>query len=154
MIGSLFRSRKKSRPQRPSFRPALESLESREVPTSAQVSAAFHALPGDVTTLRTSVMTPNNPTFNNDLRTVINDVAILHFGAPGFITGDRLRIDNALFVNGLRMIFNGFSALNVNNQTQPLEVIGVGESAAISGLTDSLIVGLFPNSSSGTAVLT
>jgi hypothetical protein len=153
MIGSLFRSSKQSRPARPSFRPVLESLESREVLSSSQVSAAFHALPGDVTNLRTSLINQDNATIKSNLQTVASDVFLLRTGAPGFVTSDRLRIDDELFINGIRLVFAGFSALTVNNQTTSVQTIGLGEDAIRGALVDLTIAGFFPNSS-GTAVLT
>jgi hypothetical protein len=154
MIGNLIRSRKQSRPERPSVRPALETLEGREVPSSANVSAAFHALPVNVADVRASLATHDNTSINNSLSNVINDVFILRIGAPGFSVPSRLQIDNALFTNGLRLIFDGFNSLNVsNNETVVANVIAVGIRTVEIGIVDFTITGFFPQTS-GDAVLT
>ena len=154
MIGNLFRSRQQSRPERPSVRPVLESLESREVPTTADIIAAFHALPGDVANVNAALASHNTNSINSSLSVVINDVFILRIGAPGFVTGSRLQIDNALFTNGIRLIFNGFNNLNVsNNEFAVANVIGVGIRTVEFGLIDEAITGFFPQTS-GNAVLT
>jgi hypothetical protein len=154
MISNLIRSRKQSRPERPSFRPVLESLERREVPSSATVSAAFHALPGDVANVNASMVAHDTNGINSNLAVVIKDVFILRTGAPGFVTPDRLQIDNALFINGIRLVFDGFNNLNVSqNENVVANVIGVGIRTVEAGLIDFAITGFFPNSS-GSAVLT
>ena len=154
MIGNLIRSRKHRRPERPSVRPVLESLESREVPSSANVSAAFHALPGDVANVNASLASHDTNSINSSLSVVIQDVFVLRTGAPGFVTTDRLQIDNALFINGIRLVFDGFNNLNIsNNENAVANVIGVGIRTVEAGLVDFAIAGFFPGTS-GSAVLT
>ncbi len=154
MIGNLFRSRKQHRPERPCVRPVLESLESREVPSSTDVIAAFHALPGDVANVNVSLASHDTNSINSSLSVVIKDVFILRTGAPGFVTADRLQIDNALFINGIRLVFDGFNALNINNnETTVANVIGAGIRTVEAGLIDFAIAGFFPGTS-GSSVLT
>src|SRR5579871_5230440 len=147
MIGELFRSRKHRPTQRPTFRPHLETLESREVPTAADVSAAFHALPGNVAALNANLNIANTPVVQYNISLVTNDIFLLRVGAPGFVTGDRLRIDSELFTQGLNLIFDGFNAFPVNSEATSITVIELGIQAVRSGATDFVLTGFFPQTS-------
>jgi hypothetical protein len=153
MIGELFLSCHPTRPQRPTFRPVLESLESREVPTAAQISAAFHALPNNVAALNANLNIANTPVVQFQIAQVTNDIFLLKTGAPGFVEGDRLRIDSALFTNGLQLIFDGFNAFPRNSEATSITVIQLGIDAVRSGGIDFVITGFFPQTS-GSSVLT
>ncbi|MGH7223868.1 MAG: hypothetical protein ACRELF_11605, partial [Gemmataceae bacterium] len=100
----------KIRRERPSFRPVLECLESRLVPSTAQVSAAFNQLPNDMNNLQGALAArpPNVNDINQDLGIVINDMFLLKTGAPSFVAGDRLQIDTALFTDGVQLLYGGF----------------------------------------------
>lgn len=147
MFGALFSSRKRSRPERPIFRPLLESLENREVPSCAQVSAAFDQLPAAISNLQNSLYAHDAAAINTNLATVTNDLFLLHAGAGGFTTSDRLRIDGALFADGLRMIYSDFHAFPGAPIPQFLNVIEVGYTAAQQGAEDFLFASFFPQTS-------
>jgi hypothetical protein len=150
-----IRSPKSGRRERPSFRPVLECLESREVPSVAQVDAAFNQLPTAMNNLTASLAArpANVNTINTDLGIVINDLATLKLGASAFSVGSRLQIDSALFTDGLQLLFDGFSNQAFIPSQQFLAVLGTGFGSIEAGFTDFLVTGLFPGTS-GTAVLT
>lgn len=155
MIGKLFRSHKRSRPERPSFRPFLESLENREVPSSLDASAAYDRLPTDMNNLVTSLQARPTEftTINTNLVAVTNDIALLSFSARNFVVSDRLLIDNALVTNGLTMVYQAF--FNYPHFASPLfvNVLREGVTAVEQGGLDFLITGFFPQSSND-AILT
>jgi hypothetical protein len=155
MIGNSLRCRDRRTPERPSFRPVLETLESREVPTSAQVSAAFNQLAADVNSLQATlaVRPVNIDNFNTNLSAVGNDMVTIAIGAPGFIASDRLRIDNALFTNGQVLIFDGYTNISALPTPQFVNIVALGQGAVQQGFLDAWVTTVFP-SSSGTAVLT
>ena len=155
MIGNSLRCRDRRTPERPSFRPVLETLESREVPTSAQVSAAFNQLGADVNSLQATLAgrPVNIDNFNTNLSTVGNDLVTIAIGAPGFVASDRLRIDSALYTNGLVLIFDGYTNLSVLPTPQFLNIVELGQGAVRQGLLDGWVATVFPGSS-GTAILT
>ena len=152
MFRNLFGSAP-SRPQRPTFRPHLETLESREVPTCAQVSAAFNQLPAAVATLQASITAHDVNGINVNLGPVVNDMFLMRSGAPGFTVGDRERIDGALVANGLRIAFTDFRALSFIPMPQFENVLNVGVSAIQQGVQDFLFTSFFP-ASSGDCTLT
>ena len=155
MIGKLFRAHKRNRPERPSFRPVLESLESREVPSAAQASAAFDSLSTDVGNLVASMQA--RPTDSNaisaNLAVVTTDILTLQFSARNFIVSDRLQIDNALVTNGIILFFQGFNNFPNFPPNEFVSVLRLGASAVESGVLDSLLTGFFPQTSDD-AVLT
>jgi hypothetical protein len=155
MIGKLLRSRDRRTPERPSFRPVLETLENREVPTAAQVSAAFNQLPTDVNTLQASLAARpvNIDTFNTNLTAVANDLVTLGIGAPGFVAGDRLRIDNALYSTGLLLMYDGNTNFTVLPPPQYFNIVLLGQGSVNQGFLDAWVATVSP-SSSGTATLT
>ena len=153
MFGNLLRSRKESRPERPSFRPFLESLESREVPACAQTSAAFDILPTNMNNLLASVSAHDVNGINANINIVAANMFQLKLGATGFVEGDRLRIDNALLTNGIVLIFNAFNTFPFIPVPQFESLVQLGATAARAGLFDSLVTGFFPGTS-GNCVLT
>jgi hypothetical protein len=155
MIGELLRYRGRRTPERSSFRPFLETLESREVPTSAQVSAAFHQLPVDVNNLQATLAARpvNIENFNTNLSAVGNDMVTIAIGAPGFVPSDRLRIDSALYTSGLVLIYDGYTNINVLPTPQFLNIVELGQGAVRQGLLDGWVATVFPGSS-GTAIMT
>jgi hypothetical protein len=154
MIGKLFRSRKPSPPERPSFRPVLERLESREVPSTAQAVAAFHALPTDVSNLQASLAArpPDVNAINTNYNAVAGDMFILRVSASNFRIDGRLRIDNALLTDGLVLIYSGFLNHGFIPNQQFVNVVQLGGSAVEFGFLDSIEAGLFPFSN-GNAIL-
>lgn len=154
MLGKLFRSVKQSPPQRPTFRPVLESLESREVPSAAQVSAAFNQLPTDLNNLQASLAA--RPADLNAITTNFNAVAtdmlILRVGASNFVLGSRLKIDNALVTDGIVLLYDGFLNHAFIGDTQFLNVVQLGGAALEFGFLDSLEAGFIP-ASNGSAIL-
>lgn len=155
MIGKLFRSHQQRSPERPYFRPVLETLESREVPSSAQVSAAFTQLTTDMSSLQASLAARpvNLDAFNTNLTAVGNDMVILAIGAPGFNPADRLRIDGALYSNGWVLIFDGYSNLGLLPTPQLVNIVELGVGAVQQGFLDGSVTSSFP-STSGSATLT
>lgn len=154
MLGKLFRPRRQKRPERPSFRPVLESLERRDVPSAAQVSAAFDALPTDMNNLESSLAA--RPVDTNgvasNLGVVANDIVTLVLGAPGFSVPSRLQIDNALVVDGIRLVYDGFNTFPAIPSSQFVQIERLGSFAVEQGAIDFLQAGFFPQSS-GDAVL-
>jgi len=150
-----IRSQKNGRRERPSFRPVLETLESRVVPSAAQVSAAFNQLPTDMNNLQGTLAgrPPDVNAINTNLGVVINDMFLLKTGAPGFVTGDRLQIDTALLTDGLQLLYGGFSNYPFIPATQFINVLDVGAGAIEAGFSDILLAGFFPETS-GDSVLT
>ena len=155
MIGKLLRCRPRRTPERSSFRPVLETLESREVPTSAQVSAAFNQLPAEVNNLQATLAARpvNIDNFNTNLSAVGNDMVTIAIGAPSFVASDRLRIDNALYTSGLVLIFDGYTNIGVLPTPQFLNIVELGQGAMRQGFLDGWVTTMFPGSS-GNAVLT
>jgi hypothetical protein len=153
MIGNLLRSRERSRPEPPTFKPCLEPLESREVPSAAQTSAAFDALPNDMNNLIANLNARNIPGAEASFNTVANDMFQLRVGASAFTTSSRLTIDSALISQGIVLIFEGFNNFAFI-PTQDFEnLVQLGATAARAGITDTLLTDFFPNTS-GDAVLT
>lgn len=153
MIGALFSSRKRSRTERPSFRPMLEILENREVPSTAQVSAAFDRLPTDLSNLQANLATHNVAGINATLPPVASDMFLLRAGAGGFNTNDRLRIDSTLVADGLRMAFSDFRSLSHIPLPEFTSVLQVGVDAIKQGAEDFLFASFFP-ATSGNGTLT
>src|SRR5690348_4807678 len=108
MMNKLLPSRTGTRPERPSFKPFLEALESREVPTCTQTSAVFHALPTAVSDLTASINARDVNAINANINTIAGDVFQLVLGARGFTIPSRLQIDSALVTNGISMVLSGF----------------------------------------------
>ena len=155
MFGKPIRPRKEKRPERPSVRLALESLERRDVLSPADVSAAFHALPTDMNNLEAS-LAPRPTDFNTvqaNLNTVSNDIVTLLLGASSFAVPSRLQIDNVLVVDGLRLVYDGFNTFPAIPSSQFVQIERLGSLAIERGAIDFLIAGFFPQTS-GNAVLT
>jgi hypothetical protein len=153
MIGKLFRSRPQERSERPSFRPTLESLENRQVPSVADVSAAFDALPTDMSNLTTSLAARDINGVAANLSIVSNDIHTLIFGAAAFQIPSRLQIDNALVTAGIQLIFQGFNTFPAIPSSQFVQIERLGGEAVEQGAFDFLVTGFFPQSS-GDGVLT
>lgn len=153
MFENVFRSHKQNRPQRPSFRPTLETLESREVPSCAQVSAAFNQLPAAVNNLQASLAAQDVNGINANLSTVASNMFLLRAGASGFTTSNRLQIDNALITDGIRLLVGAFRELPFIPTTQVVNVAQTGIAAIDAGAFDALLTGFFP-ATSGDCVLT
>jgi hypothetical protein len=154
MIGKLFRSRKESPPERPTFRPVLESLESREVPSAAQVTVAYHELPTNLNNLQASLAArPTDPNaINTNYNAVAGDMLTLRVGASNFVYGSRLRIDNALVTDGIVLIYDGFLNHGFILDSQFVNVVQLGASALEFGFFDAIEAGLIP-ASNGSAIL-
>ncbi len=154
MIGKLFRPGKQRRPERPTFRPMLESLENRVVPSAADVRAAFFSLPTDLSNLEASLAA--RPTDFNTVATNLNavssDIFTLILGASGFRVPSRLQIDNALVVDGLRLVFDGFNTFPAIPSSQFVQIERLGSLAVEQGAIDFLVTGFFPQTT-GDAVL-
>jgi len=147
MIGNLLRFRERSRRERPTFKPCLESLESREVPTTAQTIAAFQALPGDVNNLIANLNARNIGGVEASVNTVAGDMFQLQAGAAAFTTSSRLTIDSALISQGIVLIFEGFNNFAFI-PTQDFEnLVQLGATAARAGIVDTLVTNFFPNTS-------
>ncbi len=149
MIGNRFRSDKQNRPKRPTFRPVLESLESREVPSVADSQAAFFELPGAVDTLVRSMQArpPVVANIQTNLANVTQDVVLLEYTARNFVPDSRLQIDSALIVNGLKLVVQDFNNFPPIEAPQFVSIARLGFSAIESGALDLLVTGFFPQSS-------
>jgi len=149
MLGKLFRSNKQSRPERPTFRPMLESLEEREVPSCAQVSAAFSRLPVEMSKLQASLTARpvNVNSVNKNFNAVASDILLLQFSARNFAVPDRLQIDNTLVVDGILLIFNGFNNFPAVPAPQFVDILRLGALSIRQGALDALITGFFPKTS-------
>lgn len=146
MIGKLFRSQKANRPERPTFRPMLESLEDRQVPNAAFTGAAYHALPGDVNNLEANlaVRPPDPNTVQASIDAVRTDVFTLVLGVNAFEYRSQLAIDNSLVVNGLRLINDGFNNLPFIAAPQFVQIENIGFEAVEHGAINSVVIGFFP----------
>ncbi len=153
MFGKLFRPRKESRPERPTFRPVLESLERRDVPSAAQTSAAFDALPSDLSNFQASLAIRDANGIANNLATVTGDLFQLKIGASNFVIGDRLRIDATLFSTGVTLAVDGIFNIPFTPTQLTTNIIQTGADAAVQGLRDILVADFFPTSS-GDSTLT
>ncbi len=155
MIGELFHFNKQRTSERRFFRPVLESLESREVPSSAQVSAAFDQLPADMNNLQASLAArpANAATINTNISAVANDLFTLNLGAAGFTVGDRLRIDSALISDGITLIYDGYYNFAYIPTSQFESVVQLGATALRAGISDFLLTSFY-SSTSGDATLT
>jgi hypothetical protein len=155
MIGKLLMSHKRSRPERPTFRPTLESLENRLVPSAADASAAYDALPTNMSNLVASMTA--RPVDHNALDTnfsaVTNNFLLLEYSARNFVVPDRLRIDNALVVNGITLVYQGFNNFPSISGGEFVSIERLGFSAIENGALDFLVTGFFPETSDD-AVLT
>jgi hypothetical protein len=155
MIGKLFPAHKRSRPERPTFRPTLESLENRLAPSAADVSAAYHALFTDMSNLVASMTA--RPVDHNAVDTNFNavrsDTLLLEFSARNFVPADRLRIDNALVTSGVSLVYQGFNNFPSISAGEFVSIERLGFSAIEMGALDSLVTGFFPQTS-GDSVLT
>lgn len=153
MTGKRFGPCEQSRTERQTFRPFLETLERRDVPSAAQVSAVFDQLPTDMSNLQASLSARDFNGISNNLNTVAGDFLTLKLGAAGFVPGDRLRIDNALFTDGLQLILGGFINVAFIPSQDFINLVQVGADAIRQGIGDSIITGFFPGTS-GDGVLT
>jgi hypothetical protein len=151
MIRTFFHSRGQSRPERPAFRPTLESLEGREVPSVAsQVSNTLTQLPAQVSNLQSSLAAGKLQTVYTNLQSVTNSLTVLESNAASFVTSDRLRIDTALFANGVALFLDGLEAFALGMESQAglsnasvgyysagFSILGAGYGAAASGMVDA-----------------
>lgn len=149
MFGNLYRSHKPSRPERPTFRPVLESLENREVPTAFDTTTAFFELPGAVNTLVRSMQArpPVAADIQTNLANVTSDVVLLEYSARNFVPDSRLQIDSALIVNGLTLLVQDFQNFPPVEAPQFVSIARLATSAIESGALDLLVTGFFPQSS-------
>lgn len=149
MFGKLFRSQKRSQPERPTFRPFLESLENRIVPTAADTSTAFFSLAGDVNNLVASLQArpADANAINANLAVVGSDMALLQYTARNFIVPDRLQIDTALITNGIILFYQGFNNLAFIPKDEFVHVVQLGATAVEDGALDLLVAGFFPQTS-------
>jgi hypothetical protein len=114
MFRRLFCSGNEGRSTPPSFRPTLEALESREVPTSlvSQVNAALQELPLAITNLGLNIQAQN--------------------------ANSRLQIDTALFTGGFQLYNSAFQLFQINDQADGNSVAQLGVQAVLSGYFDFL----------------
>lgn len=149
MFGKLIRSHKRSRPERPTFRPVLESLENREVPTAFDTATAFFELPGAVQTLVGSMQArpPVVADIQTNLANVTSDITLLEYSARNFVPDSRLQIDSALIVNGLTLVVQDFRNFPPIEAPQFVTIARLATSAIESGAFDLLVTGFFPQSS-------
>jgi hypothetical protein len=155
MIGKLFRCHKPNRPERSTFRPMLESLENRLVPSAADVSAAYHSLFTDTSNLvaSTTARPVDQNAVNTNFSAVQMDMLLLEFSARSFVVPDRLRIDNALVTSGITLVYQGFNNFPFISAGEFVSIERQGSSAVEAGALDFLVTGFFPQTS-GDSVLT
>jgi hypothetical protein len=143
MLTQLVRTTQQGKEARPTFRPALETLESREVPANiqAQVSAAFHELPLAVTSLQQNINAGNTQNGMNNFNTITNDVNTLNSGAINFASSSRQAIDVTLFQAGVQLYQEGFQLFQTGDTVDANAVGNLGANAIIAGLFDYLSMG-------------
>lgn len=140
MMKRSFATPTPSKSSRQTFQPFLETLESRETPSSlqAQVSAAFHELPLAVSSLQQNIMAGNVQNGMNNFQIITNDVNTLANGANNFAPSSRFQIDLALYTSGIQLYQEGFTLFQMNDSPDANAVGNLGAHAAISGLFDFL----------------
>jgi hypothetical protein len=111
-----------SRPERPSFRPVLEALEGRELPSSlqAQVMSIITQLPNELRAVEVSLSANNSAQVSAQLQHISSDASFLLSSAPSFTSSDHFRIDQLLFNDGVQLFRDGLTstALNTNLRSQ------------------------------------
>jgi hypothetical protein len=140
MFRHLFRSGNQGRSTRSTFRPVLETLESREVPTSivTQVSAALKELPVAISNLGLNIQAQNLKNGQANFNIISKDVATLSQNVPSFATNSRLQIDTALFSGGFQLFQDAFQLFQINDVSDGNSVAQLGVQAALSGYFDFL----------------
>jgi len=132
-------TRPQGRPERPSFRPILEMLEGRELPSSVQAEAMsiLTQLPSTVRDLQINLSFNNSARVAADLQTISNDASFLRSNAPLFIPSARLAIDQALFVDGVQLVFDAVRTTTPRiNTTLQSQVFRLGFDVAVMAFLD------------------
>lgn len=140
-------SRPQSPPQRPSFRPILETLEGRELPSSIQseVMSLLTQLPNTVRSLEVSLSVNNSARVAADIQTISNDASFLQSNAALFVPGSRLRIDQVLFSDGAQLIRDAITTPRVNATLQS-QVVRLGFDVAVLAFLDFRLSQIIPSS--------
>lgn len=140
MLKQLFRNPQQGKSSQPTFRPVLETLESREVPTTlqAQVSAAFHELPLAVNSLQQNINANNVQNGMNNFKIITNDVKTLSQGAINFSSSSRMQIDTTLFSSGVQLYQEGFQLFQMGDATDGNAIGNLGVQAILGGILDYL----------------
>jgi hypothetical protein len=138
--------RPEPRPARLAFRPTVEKLESRDVPSIVSVTAgALQELPAAVTLVGVNIQAGNATNGETTFKIVNNDIAILNANAPLFAPASRQQIDMALFTSGFQLFQEGFQLQDIGAQNanplasqdgQTVEKLGI--TAIVSGYSDFL----------------
>lgn len=136
----MLRARVASRSTRPTFRPSLEALEGREVPTSvvSQVNAALQELPLAISSLGLNIQAQNLANGQANFKIITKDVATLSQNAPLFATSSRVQIDTALFSGGFQLYQQAFQLFKLNDVPDANSVAQLGIQAVFSGYFDFL----------------
>jgi hypothetical protein len=140
MIAQLFRSRSENRSSRPTFRPSLETLEGREVPSTlqAQVGAALQELPMAVNNLAANISAQNFQNGQANFKVITNDVNLLSAKAIFFASPSRMQIDITLFNSGVQLYQQGFGLHLQGDNADGNTIGGLGVQAFLAGFQDYL----------------
>jgi hypothetical protein len=140
-------TRLQSRPERPSFRPTLEALEGRELPSSiqGQVMGILTQLPNTVRDLQINLSFNNSARVAADIQTISNDAIFLLSNTTLFIPSSRLGIDQVLFSDGVLLIRDAATTPRVNTTLQS-QVVRLGFDVAVMAFIDFRLSLITPSS--------
>ncbi len=140
-------TRPQSRPGRPSFRPVLETLEGRELPSSvqAEVMSILTQLPNTVRDLQINLSFNNSARVAADIQTISNDASFLLSNTALFVPSSRLGIDQVLFADGVQVIRDAVTTPRVNTTLQS-EVVRLGFDVAVMAFLDFRLSRITPSS--------
>ena len=139
--------RPQSRPERPSFRPVLESLEGRELPSSvqAEVTSLLTQLPNRVRDLQINLSFNNSARVAADIQTISNDASFLQSNAALFVPSARFGIDQVLFTDGVQLIRDAVTTPRINTTLQS-QVVRLGFDVAVMAFLDFRLSQITPSS--------
>jgi hypothetical protein len=140
-------TRSQGRPERPSFRPVLETLEGRELPSSiqAQVMTTLTQLPNAIRDLQINLSFNNSARLAADIQTISNDASFLLSSAVLFVPSTHFGIDQVLFSDGVLMIREARTIPQANTTLQS-QVVRLGFDMAVLAFLDFRLSLIVPSS--------
>lgn len=140
-------TRPQNRAERPSFRPILESLEGRELPSSVQgqVMGILTQLPSTVRDLQINLSFNNSARVAADIQTITNDASFVQSNAALFVPRSRLGIDQVLFADGVQVIRDAVTTPHLNTTLQS-QVFRLGFDVAVMAFLDFRLSLITPSS--------